>query len=195
MNVSEALKLRRAIKARKPHFRMSKSDKHGRGEIRGKGWRKPRGRHSKLRRKLKGHGRRPAAGFGSPRLARGRDRNGLIPVIVKNPDKLSLIDPKSQSIVIAASVGAKKRIEILKRAIKDKIQASNIAPKAFMDGLVKGFEERREVRQQRKKEKGEKKAEEKKKKTIEEKVKGEQSPDEKRMAEIEEQNRVLTRGE
>ncbi|RLI86410.1 MAG: 50S ribosomal protein L32e, partial [Archaeoglobales archaeon] len=52
MGTANLLKLRRRLKARKPEFRRYES--HKKLRLRNKGWRRPRGRHSKLRQRYGG---------------------------------------------------------------------------------------------------------------------------------------------
>jgi len=82
----------------------------------GDAWRKPRGKHSKLREHL---ARRPPvvdAGFRSPSAVRGMHPSGYYEVLVHNVKDLESVDPKFQAVRIASSVGSRKRKEIIKRS-------------------------------------------------------------------------------
>lgn len=79
-------------------------------------WRKPRGKHSKMREQL---ARRPPivdAGFGNPKAVRGLHPSGFREVRVWNTDDLVKINPDREAARIAHSVGAKKREDIVARA-------------------------------------------------------------------------------
>jgi large subunit ribosomal protein L32e len=88
-------------------------------------WRKPKGRHSKMRKQQRGRGRIPKPGYGSPASVRGLDRHGFVLVRVFNPKDLEKLNPERDKAVIAATVGRKNRLEILKKAEELKIAVSN----------------------------------------------------------------------
>ncbi|GGM72070.1 50S ribosomal protein L32e [Thermogymnomonas acidicola] len=82
----------------------------------GDAWRKPRGKHSKMREHL---ARRPPvvdSGFRSPRIVRGLHPSGFREVLVNNVSELERLDRNREAARIASKVGAKKREAILKRA-------------------------------------------------------------------------------
>ncbi len=111
------LKVRRRQKARKPEFRRYCWNKKLR--LRNKSWRRPRGLHSKLRRRYGGKetGRIVVSvGFGTPKLVRGLHPSGYEEVLVHNPRDLEKIDPSRQVARIASSVGMRKRIAIETKA-------------------------------------------------------------------------------
>ncbi|WP_251331146.1 50S ribosomal protein L32e [Haloplanus pelagicus] len=75
-------------------------------------WRKPRGNLSKQRRGIKGKGATVEAGYRSPTAARGLHPSGFEEVRVHNADDLEGVDPDSEAVRIASSVGARKREHI-----------------------------------------------------------------------------------
>jgi large subunit ribosomal protein L32e len=75
-------------------------------------WRKPRGNLSKQRRGIKGKGDMVEAGYRTPRAARGLHPSGFEEVRVHNADDLEGVDPATQAVRIASSVGARKRERI-----------------------------------------------------------------------------------
>jgi large subunit ribosomal protein L32e len=89
-------------------------------------WRRPRGKHSKMRLKRTGYPVQPGIGFGTPRKHSGRVK-GLIPVRVSNVNEVSLMQ-KGQ-IAIIARVGAKKKLDIIKKAESMGIPLSNVRGK------------------------------------------------------------------
>ena len=88
-------------------------------------WRKPKGRHSKMRKQERGRGRVPKPGYGSPAALRGLDKQGFVLVRVFNPKDVERINPQKEKAVIAPTVGRKKRLEILKRAEEKGIAVAN----------------------------------------------------------------------
>mgnify|MGYP001567581990 CR=1 FL=1 len=85
-------------------------------------WRKPRGRHNKIRRKRFGYPLKPSPGFKTPIKHSGLVQ-GLKPVLVHNLKELD--KAHKNSIIIIARIGAKKKIEILKKAQELKLKIAN----------------------------------------------------------------------
>jgi large subunit ribosomal protein L32e len=75
-------------------------------------WRKPRGNLSKQRRGVKGKGPMVESGYRSPKAARGLHPSGFEEVRAHNVDDLEGVDPTTQAVRIASSVGARKREHI-----------------------------------------------------------------------------------
>lgn len=88
-------------------------------------WRKPRGMHSKLRKRKRGKGFRPSVGYGNPESIRGIHPCGLREVLVSNSSDLDDVDKKSHAVRIASTVGKRKRQNILKKAKKMKVKVLN----------------------------------------------------------------------
>jgi len=88
-------------------------------------WRKPRGIHSKLRRKLKSKGKMPNIGYRKPKEIRYLHPSGFKEVLISNIKELEKIDPKTEAIKIAHTVGEKKRQEIVKKAQQLNIKILN----------------------------------------------------------------------
>jgi len=89
-------------------------------------WRRARGKHSKIRRKRFGYPVMPTVGYKKSRKESGLIK-GLKPVLVHSINELSKIG--KNSIVIIARVGAKKKLEIIRKAEEMKIAISNIGGK------------------------------------------------------------------
>jgi large subunit ribosomal protein L32e len=116
------LKLRRSIKRKKPEF----IQQGGRNLVRlKKSWKHPRGKHSKLREHKKAKGFAPMPGYGSPASVRGLHPSGFQEVMVSNVNDLQKIMPEKQACRICASVGRKKRMEIMKKSAEMKIKVLN----------------------------------------------------------------------
>lgn len=116
------LRIRKKAKKKKPSFRRQEGYRYKRLSD---SWRRPRGRHSKLRKGEKARGKKPSVGYRSPDEVRNLTRDGYIPVHVSNKADLGKIDPKKEVAVIRSSVGRKKRMEIVTEAEKMKIKVLN----------------------------------------------------------------------
>jgi len=107
------LALRERHKSKKPKFRRQESWRYKRvSEV----WRKPDGLDSKMRKKMKGWPRSAEIGYRGPKVARGLHPSGFAEVLVRTVDDLNKVDPKTQAIRVAHTVGMKKRGEISSRA-------------------------------------------------------------------------------
>jgi len=98
----------------------------GRGRKKLQKWRRPRGRHSKIRRKRFGYPLKVMIGFSSPKKQAGLIQ-GLKPVLVHNLKELSSLNNKS--IAIISRVGAKLKMQMLKYAEEKGIKIQNIGGK------------------------------------------------------------------
>ena len=122
--MKKLLEQRKKIKGKKPDF--IRQDAHKRAKL-VKKWRYPRGVHSKMRHRKKGYRRVVQVGWKSPNAVRGLHKNGLLPVLVSNVKGLLGLEHETQGVVVAGSVGTKKRIEILNKAKEMKLTVLNIA--------------------------------------------------------------------
>ncbi len=86
-------------------------------------WRRPRGRHSKIRRHRFGYPLMPSVGYRTPKKESGMINN-LRPVLVHNLRELELL--AKENIAIIARVGAKKKLEMIKKAQERSIKISNL---------------------------------------------------------------------
>ncbi len=116
------LRQKKKAKSRKPEFRRQEWFKT---VSLGEKWRKPKGINSKQKKGIKARGKTPRTGFGSPRLVRGLNKQGFLDVRVFNTNDLQRLDPKKNSVIIAAGVGSKKRSEIIKKAEDLKLRITN----------------------------------------------------------------------
>ena len=76
-------------------------------------WRRPRGKHSPVRQCHKGRIKMPHPGYGAPKAAYGLTRTGRVPKQVMNLADLENIDKERDAVIIASSVGLRKRIALL----------------------------------------------------------------------------------
>lgn len=121
----QALALRERHKRKKPTFRRQESWRYKRvSQI----WRKPDGTESKMRKKKKGWPKSVEIGYRGPRIARGLHPSGYVEVLVNTLDDLGKVDPKTQAIRIAHTVGMRKRAEISLRADEKAIHILNPLP-------------------------------------------------------------------
>jgi len=90
-----------------------------------KNWRRPRGRHSKLRRHYGYRPPLPRIGYSSPKKVRGLHPSGFEEVLIHNVKGLEGINPKKQAVRIAHGVGRKKREEIIAKADEMGIRVLN----------------------------------------------------------------------
>jgi large subunit ribosomal protein L32e len=116
------LKKRQPSKHKKPKFKRQESWRYKRVK---ENWRKPRGIDSKMRKKVKGWPPSPEAGYRSPKKIRGLHPSGYKEARVQTLEDINAIDPETQAIRIARTVGGKKRVEILALADKRGIHVLN----------------------------------------------------------------------
>lgn len=117
-----ALALRRLLKGKKPKFRRQESWRYKRvSEV----WRKPTGIDSKMRRKKKGWPKSAEVGYRGPRAARRLHPSGYAEVLIRTVDDVDQVEPETQAIRIAHTVGARKRIEIMARARESHVHILN----------------------------------------------------------------------
>ena len=90
-------------------------------------WRKPRGIDCRVRRKFKGSTLMPSIGYGSNKKTRFRMKNGFYKFLVQSPADLEmlLMHNEKYAVEIAHNVGAKKRKEIVERALQLNIKVLN----------------------------------------------------------------------
>jgi large subunit ribosomal protein L32e len=88
-------------------------------------WRRPRGIDSGHRIDEKQKPAHPRSGYMTPQKVKGLDASGYEPIRVFNTNGLEGLDAKTQAILIASSVGNKKRAEIQRAAQEKDIQILN----------------------------------------------------------------------
>ena len=135
--IENLLEIRKRIKDKKPDFIRQDNDRRMRIGRKAK-WRKPKGIHSKIRHHFKGRRKMPSPGFKSPTKVRGLHDSGLKIVGILSADGIKGIKKESEGIIIAKSIGMKKRLEILKKAKELQIQVLNLN----VDEQIKKIEER-----------------------------------------------------
>lgn len=121
----ERRKLQRRIAAKKkPVFRRYLSWRFWKFERR-EYWRKPKGNDNKMRLQLKGYPPVVKVGYGTPKEVRGLHPSGLEPVRVYNVKDLEGLDPSKHIVIIASTVGLKKRLQIVEAARARGLRVAN----------------------------------------------------------------------
>jgi large subunit ribosomal protein L32e len=119
----KALKLRRQAKLKKPNFVRPESWRYFRLK---ENWRRPRGLDHKTRIKYAGWPPGVSIGYRGPKITRGLHPSGYREVLTYNVEELKGIDPKTQAVRIAHTVGKRKRSKIFTEAKKKRITVLNI---------------------------------------------------------------------
>lgn len=101
---------------RRGHYRYSRLGRKRKKVLK---WRCPKGRHSKMRRMRKGYCASPTVGYMSPKKTKM-----IKPILVHNLKEIQSL--KKGDSVIIAKIGAKKRIEIMRKAIEMGIVILNL---------------------------------------------------------------------
>lgn len=130
----KALQLRARARNKKPAFVRPESWRDTKFSL---SWRRPRGLDNKVRRKIKGWPASPSTGYKGPKIARGLHPSGYREVIVYNAEAVTTVDPTTQAIRIAHTVGKKKRAVIIAKAKELNIKILNVkivAPEAKAEG-------------------------------------------------------------
>ena len=116
------LKVRKRQKSKKPSFR--RHDSHKKKKV-GESWRRPRGIHNKLRKRITAKGSIVQVGYGSPKEVRGLHPSGYEEVLIHRPKDIEAIDAAIQAIRIGSSVGKRKRLDIERKAEELDIKVLN----------------------------------------------------------------------
>jgi large subunit ribosomal protein L32e len=156
--MKKLLKHRKELKSRKPVF--LKQDTHKKPGI-GKKWSRPRGIDSKMRLRLRGYRILVTKGWKSPSEVRGLHPTGLVQKLVYNEKDLRAADPKKDGVIIAAVVGMKKKVTLIRIAGEMGLAVLNVKDaQKFITEAESGLSDRKK----KKAEKAAKKTEEKPKK-------------------------------
>jgi large subunit ribosomal protein L32e len=108
---------------KKPLFRRTQGAMYRR--LRDKGWRRPDGKHNKIREGKKGKGEVPSVGYGAEKSKRYLHPSGLEEVMIHNVNDIPEIDPAKQAARIFAKVGKRKKEVLLEELKKRKIKVLN----------------------------------------------------------------------
>ncbi len=109
-----ALEIRARQSKKQPSFRRQEWFRYRR--LSKTGYRKPKGKDSKMRKNLKYRSPMARVGYGKVSAARGLHPSGFEEVMVHKADQLDGMDPEKQAVRIGSSVGNRKRSRIHDRA-------------------------------------------------------------------------------
>ena len=87
-------------------------------------WRAAVGRHNKIRKNRQGYTKSPRIGFKKPKQESGKINN-KIPLLVRNISDVTSAN-KNNILILARTIGAKKKIEVIKKANEMKIEILNV---------------------------------------------------------------------
>jgi len=184
--MKELLEIRKKMKERQPDF--IRQDAHKKRLK--KRWVKPRGLHSKVRLKHRGHARKVSSGYRTPNAVRGLSTEGLEIKMVYNMSQLEGLDKEKEGVIISSQVGLKNRILLLKKIKEKGINLLNID----IDEYLKRKEEEIQKRKEKRKKKENKKKEERKEEK-EDRLEEKLSDEEKKEKEKKEKDKLLTKRE
>ena len=184
-SIKELLDIRKKMKSKKPDFIRQDIRKKARLKIK---WRKPRGLDSKIRRKLNGRAKPVSQGYRSPGKVRGLHQSGLRQFMIRTIKDMDKLSPKEYCLIISSSLGKKKRVEALKKAIEKNFQVVNVNNP---EDYIKKAEEAIISRKKAKQEKGKEQKTEKSAKKAEE----ESGKEDKKEMEKKEKDKLLTKKE
>ena len=113
-STKSALKTRADQSKKQPAFRRQEWFRYRR--LSKTGYRKPKGKDSKMRKNLKYRSPMARVGYGKVAAARGLHPSGFQEVLVHKADQLDGLDPERQAVRIGSAVGNRKRSRIHDRA-------------------------------------------------------------------------------
>ena len=88
-------------------------------------WRRPRGKHSKVRKYLGPKLSHPLIGYKKTAGERGLHPSGYREVLVQNQSELEGIDSKTHAVRISSTLGGRKRSALLEKANELKLKVLN----------------------------------------------------------------------
>lgn len=119
---SRLLRVRKKLNSKRPKFLRSETWKHKSFKNDPK-WRKPKGKDNKMRMKRSGKQPLVSVGYRGPKEVRGTHASGLKEVMISNPGQIEGLE--NVIVRINASVGNKKKIEIVKKAVMSNLKIAN----------------------------------------------------------------------
>ena len=147
------LEIRSKVKSKKPKY--LRQDAHRVKKLENK-WRKPKGMHSKMRRRMKSYRKSPEVGYGSPKAVKNLTKEGAIPLIIKSIKELENIG-KNVVLILSGKIGLKKKLEIAKKVQKDNLKIKNLDAEKLIKDFEKKIEEKKKVKKVEKEKPKEKK--------------------------------------
>ncbi len=181
------LEVRKELKERKPIF--IRQDNPKRMKLNYK-WRKPKGIHSKIRHHFKGRRKMPSPGYKSPAEVKGLHSSGLKIVNILSLDDLKNINKTTEGIVVSKKVGARKKIEIFRKAKELDLKVLNINIDLHIKKIEDFLSLKKKAKEPKEKPKPSKDPEKKEEKKEERK---ETTDEQKKETEKKERDRLLTK--
>jgi len=158
---AKLLKIKNTLAKKRPKF--LRQDYHHRMRVEDDLWRRPRGRHSKMRERRAGKRKRVEIGYRGPAEVRGLHFTGLEIVNVETLAQLSKINAKEQTAVLSGNLGDRKRYQLVKVAAEKNIKLLNIKDTSkFLASIDAKLKARKASKIEKTKKTEEKKSEEKK---------------------------------
>jgi len=134
----ELLAARKKIAEKRPKFVRQESWRYDRLA---ESWRKPKGKDNKMRKQKSGMPAIVKVGYRGPKAARDLHPSGYTDNIVNNVVELIKLDPKKDAARIAHTVGKRKRIKIINKAIESGIKVLNMGKLDPKKGEIPGMRE------------------------------------------------------
>jgi len=138
------LQIRKANNKRRPKF--LRQDYHHRKKVQDDYWRAPKGSQSKMREKRIGHRAVIKVGYRNPAAVRNLHWTGMHFTHVHNMAALDKINPAAEIAIISGKLGAKKKYEVVKRALEKKISISGMDVKKFVEKFESAQKAKREAK-------------------------------------------------
>jgi len=113
-----------------------------------KGWRKPKGLHSKMRRHFAGHRKMPNIGYRAPKVVRYLSQEGLKIRFVQTEKDIQNLEP-GMGVILSSRLGLKKKISLLEQLKKISANVLNIDIDKFMTTIAKTREEAKKSKKEK----------------------------------------------
>lgn len=133
MEKAKLLEVRKEKNKRRPKF--LRQDYHHRKKVQDDLWRSPKGYHSKMRSRKRGHRAKVVIGYRNPVDVRGLHRSGAEFVYVRNVADLANVHPAHHVAILSAGVGDRKKYAILKASQQQKIVFVNADAAKFIAAI------------------------------------------------------------
>ena len=125
--MADLIKLRNDMKRKKPTFKAQKQDKKKQLKKR---YRKPKGSDSKMRLNQKNRLKTISKGYKSPLAVKGKHRSGL--TITRIATEKQLENLKDTGIIVSKTVGLKKKLAIMKKAMQQNLKILNLNAEKYI---------------------------------------------------------------
>ncbi|MFT4312781.1 MAG: eL32 family ribosomal protein [Candidatus Woesearchaeota archaeon] len=148
MMTKDIQEVKQHIKSKRPTFIRSGATHIKR--VSRSGYRKPKGVHNKVGNNKKGRRTTIKTGFGYPKITRNVRADGLNIKYVSSETDIAHIDPKTDIVILASSLGSRKRIEIVELLSKKSIKIDGIEDASSYISQIQESVKKRKSEQQKK---------------------------------------------